>query len=82
MFGKSLSKKLNKAYFGTSLGKALSVHMFGIKHAVELDGYGSSAFCDLLEEAGVPVSYQVELNKARNIGRVLIDQGVDVSKLN
>jgi len=81
MFGSNLSKELSRAYRNSSRGKALGVHMFGIKNAEQLDSFGSNDLKDLLSEAEVGVSYLVELCKARNIGRELKALGINLSRV-
>lgn len=59
------AKILRRAYRRAPEGRqATTVHLFGIKYADEL---ASMSLKQLVEKAGIPPAYQVELNKGRNL---------------
>ncbi len=59
------AKILRRAYRRAPEGRqATTVHLFGIKYADEL---ASMSLKQLVEKAGLSPSYQVELNKGRNL---------------
>ncbi len=61
-------KELNQAYSTAPKGEtACTVHLFGIKHGESLRGYGSLK--KIAEDAGIPASYAVEINKGINLAR-------------
>ena len=46
--------------------KAVQIHLFGIIHAVELDGVSLK---DVLQISGLPLSYVTEVNKGKNLSK-------------
>ena len=61
------AKILHRAYRRAPEGRqATTVHLFGIKYADEL---ASMSLKQLIEKAGLSSSYQVELNKGRNLAQ-------------
>lgn len=61
------AKILRRAYRRAPEGRqATTVHLFGIKYADEL---ASMSLKQLVEKAGLSDSYQVELNKGRNLAQ-------------
>ncbi len=46
--------------------KALSIHLFGIIYAEQLEGLSKK---EIVMGEGLPVSYQTELNKGMNLAR-------------
>lgn len=61
------AKILRRAYRRAPEGRqATTVHLFGIKYADEL---ASMSLKQLVEKAELSASYQVELNKGRNLAQ-------------
>lgn len=46
--------------------KTTSLHMFGIKHADDLAGLSIE---EVVQKAGIPKSYHVEINKGRRLAK-------------
>ncbi|MCM4171847.1 hypothetical protein DHD32_10170 [Arenibacter sp. TNZ] len=60
---KELSKKLHDMYFNAPKGEMVAmIHLFGIKYAKEITANKFSKK-EIAIEAGIPVAYQVEINK-------------------
>ncbi len=48
---------------------AVSVHLFGIEFASDLDGHRLNEICEM---ASVPLSYQVEIRKGMNLSEYVV----------
>ncbi len=60
---KELGQKLNGMYFNAQKGEVVAmIHLFGIKYAKEIISSKLSKKA-IAEEAGIPVSFAVEINK-------------------
>lgn len=63
-----LAKKLKEMYEGSSTEKTAMIHLFGVKYAKDIreSGYVPK---DILKVAGMPESYQVEINKGIKLSK-------------
>ncbi len=52
-------------------GKAVSVDLFGIRYATELDGMSLK---EVVISAGLPETYQTEIRKGINLARYVIEK--------
>lgn len=72
MESQELTEKLKDMYFNSSEGESvLSIHLFGIKYASEIDLCGVSPK-NIAKLAGVPETYGVEINKGRNLAKYVV----------
>ena len=72
MESEELAAKLKDMYFNSSEGEsALSIHLFGIKYASEINACGVSP-TNIAKLAGVPETYGVEINKGRNLSKYVV----------
>jgi hypothetical protein len=71
-----LGEKLREMYECEGRGKALGVHLFGIKYAEQFKVYKISKQ-DVLKKAGISEKWHVEINKGANLaGYVSLKEGV------
>ncbi len=69
MEAEELAKKLKDMYLSSAEGEtAVSIHLFGIKHAIEIKECGVAAK-KLAKLAGVPESYGTEINKGQKLAK-------------
>jgi hypothetical protein len=61
-----MTRLLREMYDDPTTDKAVSIHLFGIKFASELDGMPLK---EILVKAELPVSYVTEINKGRNLAK-------------
>jgi hypothetical protein len=65
----ALVGRLKNMYFGSERGEtAVSIHLFGIKYASEINECGLSPK-SLAKLAGIPETYGTEINKGRNLAK-------------
>ena len=64
--GRTLRKMYDAAPHG---GKVAHIHLFGIKHADELDGLTSK---DIVVRSGIKESYHAEVSKGRNLAKYVV----------
>ena len=65
-----LAEILNDRYFNAGEGKvALSIHLFGIDHAIELQGHNIEQICAL---ANIPKSYGTEIRKGMRLAEYVV----------
>lgn len=60
------ARKLREMYDDPLTGKAVSIHLFGIQYANQIQELTTQEIVDL---AGLPASYQVEVNKGKNLAQ-------------
>jgi len=70
-----LADELRKAYESSEGGKkVVSIHLFGIRRANELDGQSCK---DIAVLAGIPHSYATEIRKGMNLAPYVSLRGAD-----
>lgn len=65
------AKKLKEMYLNPAYGKATAVHLFGIRHAGELEGM---PLAEIAVRAGIPESYQAEIRKGINLAAFVVEK--------
>ena len=65
------ARRLKAMYDDASTGKAVSIHLFGIRYADELDGMSIG---EVVIRAGLPKSYQTEVRKGMSLARYVAEK--------
>ena len=58
-------------YDDPATGKAVSIHLFGIRYAEELGGMPIE---EVVARAGLPKSYQTEVRKGMTLARYVVEK--------
>ena len=64
------AEKLKAMYHDPALGKAVSVHLFGIRYAHEIDGMPLQ---EIAVRAGISKNYGTEIRKGINLSRYVVE---------
>ncbi|QPM91422.1 HTH-like domain-containing protein [Pseudooceanicola algae] len=65
------AKALRAMYDDPATGKAVSIHLFGIRYADSLKGMPLE---EIVIRAGLPKSYQTEVRKGINLARHVVEK--------
>ncbi len=65
------ARALREMYDDPETGKAVSIHLFGIRYAEELDGMSID---EVVARAGLPESYRTEVRKGITLARYVVEK--------
>jgi 5-methylcytosine-specific restriction protein B len=65
------AEALQRMYNDPATGKAVSIHLFGIRYAEQLSDLSLE---EVVKRAGLPTSYKTELRKGINLARYVVEK--------